>query len=153
MNKNVTFIEDLIDVDSIQDNRNFDEQINKKYIRQSHPLVKKNKPDFDFHNKNYIQPYFDNQQPYFENRQPYFENQQPYFENQQPYFENQQPYFENQQPYFENQQELSCISISNHIKNCPICSKFYNIDNSIYIICIVLLIIICIILLKKIIEK
>ena len=46
----------------------------------------------------------------------------------------------------------NCISIARHIKMCPICSKLYDNDKSIYIIGIVFLLVICIILLKKIIE-
>ena len=48
--------------------------------------------------------------------------------------------------------ELSCMEIARHVKNCPICSKFYDNDKSVYIISIILLVIFCIILLKKIID-
>lgn len=47
----------------------------------------------------------------------------------------------------------SCLDIASHIDNCPICSKFYKNDKSIYIVVIVILVIVCIILLKKAIEK
>ena len=46
--------------------------------------------------------------------------------------------------------EISCIEIAKHIKSCPICSKFYDTDKSLYIIVIILLLIFCILLLKKI---
>jgi hypothetical protein len=68
----------------------------------------------------------------------------------------QQPTYDQYYPEPERRiydSDLSCMTIANHIKDCPICSKFYNCDNSIYIVCIVLLIIVCIILLKRIIEK
>lgn len=48
--------------------------------------------------------------------------------------------------------ELSCMEIARHVKHCPICSKFYDNDKSIYIIVIILLVIFCIILLKKILD-
>lgn len=48
--------------------------------------------------------------------------------------------------------ELSCMEIARHVKNCPICSKFYDNDKSVYIIVIILLVIFCIILLKKILD-
>jgi hypothetical protein len=48
--------------------------------------------------------------------------------------------------------ELSCIEIARHVKHCPICSKFYDNDKSVYIIVIILLVIFCIILLKKILD-
>jgi hypothetical protein len=50
-------------------------------------------------------------------------------------------------------QEFRCIDIARHIKHCPICSKFYDNDRSIYIIIIIILVIICIILLKKLLEN
>ena len=46
----------------------------------------------------------------------------------------------------------SCLDVAEHIANCPICSKFYNTDKTIYIISIVLLCIVCILLLKKILD-
>ena len=46
----------------------------------------------------------------------------------------------------------SCLDVAEHIANCPICSKFYNTDKTIYIIAIVILSIICILLLKKVLD-
>jgi hypothetical protein len=46
----------------------------------------------------------------------------------------------------------TCIQIADHIKDCPICSKFYNNDKTIYIIAICILAIICILLLKKVLD-
>ena len=46
----------------------------------------------------------------------------------------------------------SCIDVANHVDSCPICSKFYNNDKTVYIITIILLLIICILLLKKVLE-
>lgn len=47
----------------------------------------------------------------------------------------------------------SCLSVAEHIANCPICSKFYNDDKTIYIIAIVVLVVICILLLKKVLDQ
>jgi hypothetical protein len=47
----------------------------------------------------------------------------------------------------------SCLDVADHIANCPICSKFYNTDNTIYIIAIVILAVICILLLKRVLEN
>jgi hypothetical protein len=44
----------------------------------------------------------------------------------------------------------SCLSVAEHIANCPLCSKFYNNDKTPYIIAIVVLLIVCILLIKKI---
>lgn len=46
----------------------------------------------------------------------------------------------------------SCIDVANHLASCPICSKFYNNDKTIYIIAIVVLTIVCILLLKKVLD-
>ena len=47
----------------------------------------------------------------------------------------------------------SCLNVAEHIANCPICSKFYNDDKSIYIIAIIVLAVICILLLKKVLDR
>lgn len=47
---------------------------------------------------------------------------------------------------------ISCLDISHHVKDCPICSKFYNCDKTIYIIIIVVLAIIVLLLLKKVLD-
>ena len=47
---------------------------------------------------------------------------------------------------------LSCIDVAEHIATCPLCSKFYKCDNTIYIVTIVILVIICLILLKKVLD-
>lgn len=46
----------------------------------------------------------------------------------------------------------SCLAIAEHVKDCPICSKFYKNDNTVYIIVIVVLAIICILLLKRVLD-
>ena len=46
----------------------------------------------------------------------------------------------------------TCLEISDHVRNCPICSRFYKNDNAIYIIAIVVLSIICILLLKRVLN-
>lgn len=43
----------------------------------------------------------------------------------------------------------NCIDVANHIKMCPICSKLYNTDYTMYVLCIIILAIVCIILMKK----
>lgn len=49
--------------------------------------------------------------------------------------------------------EISCIEIANHVRSCPICSKFYDNDKSVYVIIIVILAIVCAILFKKVLEN
>lgn len=46
----------------------------------------------------------------------------------------------------------TCLSVAEHIANCPICSKFYDNDKTIYIIAIIVLAIVCILLLKRVLN-
>lgn len=55
--------------------------------------------------------------------------------------------------YREYRDDFNCIDVANHIKNCPICSKFYDNDKSMYVVAIIILIIICIILARKVLEN
>lgn len=47
----------------------------------------------------------------------------------------------------------NCVDVANHTRNCPVCSKLYNNDRSIYILIIGLLALICVILFKSKMEK
>jgi len=46
----------------------------------------------------------------------------------------------------------SCLEVAEHVANCPICSKFYNNDKTIYIVAIIVLSIVCLILLKRVLN-
>ena len=46
----------------------------------------------------------------------------------------------------------SCLDVAEHIANCPICSKLYNNDKTIYIVAIIVLAILCLILLKRVLN-
>jgi len=54
---------------------------------------------------------------------------------------------------FSDHKKLNCIDVAHHIKSCPICSKFYDNDKTMYIVAIIILVIICIILMKKVLEN
>jgi hypothetical protein len=47
---------------------------------------------------------------------------------------------------------FNCVDIAKHIQDCPICSRFYNNDRTVYIIAIVVLSIVCLLLLKRILN-
>ena len=122
--------------------------------------------------ENQIQQYQNHQTQPYENQIQQYQQQKSYNQNQtnqqnnyKPY-NNHKPYYnddsyqdDNKLPYYNNYHNIpsnspySCLDISSHIENCPICSKFYNTDKTIYVITIVILIIFCIILIKKIIDK
>jgi len=46
----------------------------------------------------------------------------------------------------------SCLEIADHISMCPICSRFYRNDSTVFVIAIVILVIICILLLKHVLK-
>ena len=163
MNKNVTFIDDLFDANEMIGNDNdftrkdnqardsYTDQIMNRHIRKS------NDPSFGINGGQVMVPMGQGMgqgMPMGMGQQGMNMAQQGMGYNMgQPEiipFEYELPRYH---PHPHHQSELSCMTIANHIKECPICSKFYNCDNSIYIVCIVLLIVICIILLKRIIEK
>jgi hypothetical protein len=64
-----------------------------------------------------------------------------------------QPY-PHQRPmeYYHKPGDPTCIDFANHVKDCPICSRFYNNDRTVYIIVIVVLTIVCLLLMKKVLE-
>jgi hypothetical protein len=62
------------------------------------------------------------------------------------------PQSQQPQPGNNYYRDLNCVEVSDHIQNCPVCSKFYKQDTSIYMIMIILLSIICILLLKRVLN-
>jgi hypothetical protein len=161
--KNVTFIDDLFDADNGMPGNGHGPGPQNDYI------MKGNTERDEFRNQIQSKHIRSNDRDYayalnggVENIQPP-PPPQPLYENyqQRSFFPFELDSF--QQPRYNIQQfqpvqekyieEISCMTVANHIKDCPICSKFYNCDNSMYIVCIALLIIVCIILLKRIIEK
>ena len=53
---------------------------------------------------------------------------------------------------YDKKKQLCCIEIAEHIQTCPICSRFYNVDKTPYILAIIILSIVCIILLKRVLS-
>jgi len=47
----------------------------------------------------------------------------------------------------------SCVSVANHVRECPVCNALYRCDKTMYIVGIVLMVILAAFLLKKILEK
>jgi hypothetical protein len=48
---------------------------------------------------------------------------------------------------------ISCRTIADHIMMCPICSKFYNNDNTLSIVIIIVLLVVILFLIKYIFER
>ena len=168
MPKNVTFIDDLFDADAVtsgggnddyiskgnQERDAFSGQIRNRHIRahekdHSYAMNGGNIPPTHAmnHNMNHHSMGMNQVREDFTTFvDPEYQYAQFF---QQP--SQQMPSYLRKQTFEEP--EISCMRIATHIRDCPICSKFYNCDNSMYIVCIVLLAIICIILLKRIIDK
>jgi len=51
-----------------------------------------------------------------------------------------------------NPMAYNCIDIAKHVQDCPICSRFYHNDKTVYIIAIVVLSIVCLLLLKRVLN-
>ena len=47
---------------------------------------------------------------------------------------------------------INCLEIAHHVNGCPICSRFYNPDKTLYVIAVVLLSVICLLLVKRVLE-
>lgn len=47
---------------------------------------------------------------------------------------------------------MSCVNIAYHIQNCPVCSRLYDTDKTLYILAIISLFILCCLLVKRLIK-
>jgi hypothetical protein len=150
--KGVTAIEDLIDINDNKEN-NFEEsplgnRINK-YIRKSDKggmfkALRGGEPSIEHEMDNPMQPIDEEPEYQYPVRQRIREHSTHTY--QQPIL--QQPSYQEQ-----HSRPIMCTDIFEHISNCPICSKIYNQDKTIYIFFIVILSIIIIILIKNLFNK
>ena len=145
MRKNVTFIDDLVDTDSLMMSGGGSDYISKGNMERDEYTTQVHNKHIRKHDKDMSYAINGGSAPVRENFQHFQHFQQPLMI--------EEPVKHSRNHFFNDAEELSCMTVANHIKDCPICSKFYNCDNSIYIVCIVLLIMVCVILLKRIIEK
>ena len=142
-NKNITYVDDLPELEDLEHNNNseFSEQNIpekfRKFIRRPMgpaPMESGMAP--------YNPPY--NQQE----QQQLHSHPQQHSQN----FLVQQPPMPGSYSLEENSKSPTCLEIADHVSNCPICSKFYKNDNSIYIIAIIILSIMCVLLLKRVLD-
>ncbi len=85
-------------------------------------------------------------QPSYEPKQEMFP---PYYNYYQNSFPVAQPPPQKQENFPQSFGVISCIEIAQHIQSCPVCSRLYKCDNSVYIIIILLLVILLIFIGKK----
>lgn len=112
----------------------------KKYIRNGH-----NPLDESGMNNMYIDP---PQTPMSTNVNNMY-NDDETLQNYHQQYSNQNP---NLKRFNMPASSPSCIEFCEHVINCPVCSRLYNNDKTIYIIAIVILSFICILLLKKVLD-
>lgn len=48
--------------------------------------------------------------------------------------------------------ELNCVDVAKHVEGCPVCTRLYNNDRTVYVIVIVILVVLCLLLLKKVLD-
>ena len=154
--KNLTNLIDQLPelIEGYEDNRYISNHIRETYI-----------PSKEY-TENYQQRQYQPQQYQLQQQQQQLQQQQqqkppPQQQQQQPQPQQPQP----QQPIIEKfvsdtpeaytplpPKFPSCLEVSEHISSCPICSKLYKNDNTLYIITIVILAVLCILLLKKVLN-
>lgn len=163
-------------VDMVKAMRGGGSQIEPQYIQSNH-YIQANHPNHSHHSNhsnhsnNYVQSnqsnqymsqnsgsiYPSNPNLYFapENTNPsnYESNTQYKYGNRVYQALNKKNTYEGFDDYNKHMKNINCIDVANHIKSCPICSKFYENDKTIYVVAIIILLIICIILIKKVLEN
>ncbi len=154
---NITPIEELPELDDIEFNHLPSQPNVNKFIRLNSNFLPKNSgmnflppPKHNFPSQN-----FNNNQE----QSPLSQKYQPNIRiDPHPHFEerNYQEPVVDIKNYINNppqkHSDLSCILISHHVKHCPICSRLYNTDRTIYLIIIFFLCLLCLILIKKILN-
>lgn len=148
--KNYTMIDDLPDVNDLDEPRNYapqgvDQQY-KKYIRETQQYLPQEAGMNNEHQQMMmrrrggggdLERY---NQEHSNNRNMAMAAQEP----------TEMPYTTTASPYGSSQ--LNCLDVCNHISSCPLCSRFYNNDKTVYNIVIAILAIICILLLKRVLN-
>lgn len=66
--------------------------------------------------------------------------------------QNEVPYPCSLSDRIERGESPSCLRVSDHVSECPMCSKFFNPDKTIYIIVIIVLSLMCLLLLKRVLD-
>lgn len=138
-NHNITMVDDLPDVEDLERSGNYQGRIEQQIM---------NRPELqdDKYQKYIRSSYRMNSQSGMQGLNSPYDN--PHFSMQQQAM--QQPPVQQPPPYQDHY--INCLDISRHIQDCPICSKFYSNDKTVYIIVIVLLSIICLLLLKRVLN-
>jgi hypothetical protein len=143
-NSNITLISDLPELNDIDNipiiKGNITEEINPRYakfIRTS-----SNMNNIPYESGMSLTPHNENITMKYETKIKEYNREQ----------EQEQEHLQENRHRFRQYNELNCIVVSEHILNCPICSKLYKSDNNIHNIIIIMLCIVILLLLKKILD-
>lgn len=153
--RNTTPIDDLMDLDdtNIIPNTSSSSLNTSKFIRNSGIQMNADSGMSPYNQSNQSNQSRTNQ--YFPPPKSSSPQQPPSYPQQPPSSPQQPPSSPQPRLKINNIPEIytpNCIDIHNHVTQCPICSKFFKFDNSVYIISIIVLSIICILLLKKVLN-
>lgn len=140
--KNVTYIKDLPELEDLESQQQFQHHgppsgLPEKYQKFIRPNMGPSPVESGMNSSSYHQEFSDNSRG-----DPRGDNSR----GDEPYNSMSEV-----REGYENRSS-HCIDIFQHIESCPICSKFFKKDYSVYIIAIVLLSIICILLLKRVLN-
>lgn len=153
MSRKVTFIDELPDVEYIDDMDDHSSYRNKqtdKYVRKSHsPPMESGMYPRSSHVNNTGQDRAESDEYPPTYREPKY-TPQNMMNTRGPPQNTSQP-TQGQPP---EKREINCLEVLDHMKNCPICSRYHGGKNDKlpYIIIIAILVIICLMLMKKIID-
>jgi hypothetical protein len=144
-NNNVTYISELPELEDLDQNKN------------SQQMFQQNGPSSGIPDKykKFIRTGMGTPSPESGMNSKYPPQQQEFLQPQpQPHpHPHPHPQYQQQEEQSSNLlSDISCLDIHGHVVNCPICSRYYKTDSSIYIIAIVVLCIICILLLKRVLN-
>jgi hypothetical protein len=150
MKSNVTYIDDLIDLDTVPSSEpNFNKKMEQENLdreKMAGPLKSKIRKNVDFR---YAMNGGNNEQN--DNNYALGPRAHGNLINPSEYQQHQQQFM----PFLQENYPavLNCVDVSNHHMSCPVCSRLYNNDKTTYIIVIILLVIVSIILLKRVLDK
>jgi len=143
----VTYLDDLPDIDEVdgssggRPNTNLTStqaQMSKRFIRNTHSMI----PESGMVTKPFDPASFTT------NNEERLDNpgtiQNNVFRNS-PIIEMPNVMAQQPQPHV-----MTCQDIFYHIESCPLCTKFYKHDNTMYLITIAILVLVCALLLKKV---
>jgi hypothetical protein len=141
--QNVTFIDDLPEMEELQNNYTSGAIRNQQAIPHmvQDPRMKARMMQ-DMRHQMFGPP---NMPPHMMHAQ----QQYPPQSYGPPQYTPPQPYTPEEEKADDTSQAASCLELAQHAQNCPLCSKVYDNDKTVYIVTIIVLAIICILLLKK----